>query len=267
MSQDEPVRLINSPYCFDFSRLAGRSPRRSSPASVRDRHRPARGGVTTEAGGNPQDEPGLDLQAELVDRRYQKKTVDDLHRTSPDQVHTTRLIWPLWIKRDIIRQLNGYNVTEQDAINVLIEHGRDRCIQTPDFHTWRELRAAAIGGNYPDKSDFDEIQNFVDRFAFDIPTNSVPTHKRNVRIGHSLLTSLSALSQELGIVQSTLAQVFIIDGLRVQPDVIHTDLMDSTVTIFYNKLRKRVRTLAALLRAYEVVLSDDGYAALEEVDL
>ncbi|HEX2611865.1 MAG TPA: hypothetical protein VHK68_12710 [Gemmatimonadales bacterium] len=237
----------------------------------------------------PPERPSFDLVQELMDRRANGRkgdkdspwNIEATEERYPDSIKTTKLTWPVWIKRDIDRLLCSAfeRVTEQDAINVLIDRGLARLQghypstgqstppDIPQYILWRRLKHAAIQGSYPDKTDYDEVFNFAESFPFDIATRSTPVKPRNVRILDSILKDLSIASITLGVSQSTLAQVFIVDGLRGQPDLMHLELMDATVEEFYRKLWKRVRQLAANLLAFQVELSQDGKEALAEVNL
>lgn len=209
------------------------------------------------------------LEACELRREAAEKEREESEGRKPEDGHTTLYDAPEWMLSEVKRQVLKSPYSEQEAMAACIDAGRAHCEEMEDQHLWIQLSEAcrSTEQKYPDSEDFDDINVLCDHFTFTVDDNHGGRRTRNLRCPKETLGQLSALAPKMGNKVLTLAQVFIIDGLRSQPDTVHGELMDVIVVTYCRKLRKRVRKLAALLRSFEIPLSDEVEIVLAEIKL
>lgn len=263
MSQDEPVRLIDSPHCFDFSRLAsmpGRQPRK--PRARRQEADPAGAGstavepLTVSGTGDP---GGLDRPTNVIEILQANFEDYAIKPRGPEVVWIEIVSLPPYIqttveklKAKVFRQGPFTSPREcglNPALLCCIDVGLDAlchpaldALATARRRFDRESQLATAGEEF--------VASYF-RTGFELDLGS--GRKKSIPSSSSIKNRLAGLSVATGLSQTQLAIVCIMAALVLQDEVPqgYRDKMNENLQSVYEFIEmKTVGAEAFMLRLY-----------------
>jgi hypothetical protein len=202
--------------------------------------------------------------------KHRARSVGEIRTDEASLTYQSLYNFPEYILAEIDRLIAGTRYTREEAMMALLDKGIEHLDSVKDKRIWADLRETAKGRRQPyrDAEDFDQIVRLTEDFRFSIPDLHTRCKRQyNMRLTHDSKSQLAGLATKLGVSQSVLGQLLILDGLSTEEGLIHSDDIRGTVDDFYRKLKKRVRQLVCYLKGMDIDLSEDLQQLFKEHDL
>lgn len=175
-----------------------------------------------------------------------------------------------WVYAELSRQIATTRHNKNDAAMVCVKKALRRFEAREPYHFYERLSRTcrSTAQRYNDQDDFDEVDQLCTSFPFVVDHNHAGKTRRTFRASKSEIAELCAVSTVVGFkTPGQAAEIFLIDGLRSQPEIIHGDLMDKTINDLCYRFDKRLRRLVAnLTKVYDLELCDAVMAIIDEIE-
>lgn len=177
--------------------------------------------------------------------------------TLPDSANPTWLslyTLPRYVLWNLDRVLHGSGGSIEVAMAACTYYGVGRLFQSESFKNWQEVRDRALSAKYKSSADFSDVQGVLNSLRLTTNDKASGLKRRNFRCPETIRRQVFGAAKVVGMAGSVLAQVLLVDGLRMQTDVIDEDRDSMTVSVdeLYGKLARQVVKLEWMLEGLGV---------------
>jgi hypothetical protein len=157
------------------------------------------------------------------------------------------------VDSNLRRYLSKTDFSPELACRALMKDSLD---STLNFHpykvAWCDMRKEMLEQNFDDVEEWREIEEYAKNFQFNIMHEEKKGQRKQMRIPYYILNPYRAIASNLGITQSNLIQLGIMEALQYQNGIMDVERLQENVSRFFRHLRRRVRHLAFMFYELEI---------------